>query len=407
MDLLIKQVRTADDRPLTDVGVKNGKICSVAPHIDQEAGEIIEGEGRVLIPGLIEGHLHIDKTLIADLIPNRSGTFAEAMAISIKLKPTFTKEFLRERAETLMRMLMRHGVTHLRAQAEFDPVGGFAGFEMALELKEKFREVIDIQIVAFPQEGIFKSPGTDEMMREAVKMGADVIGGIPHNDLSAKQHIDFIFDLAKQNDLPLDIHVDQKESLEGTNIQYVCEKTIAEGYQGLVSVGHMNSLGVFPPELRDPIIEQIAKARVTVMCLPPTDLHLGGRMDTHNVRRGMPPVRALRDGGVNVGLAANNIRNAFCPIGNGDPFLTAMLAVAAGHLGGADDLPTVLPMLTTNLAKAVGIKDYGVAEGCKADLVLLDTAKLSEAIIDMADKLHVIKNGRIVVRTQRRTDMCI
>jgi cytosine deaminase len=407
MELLIKQVRISDDLPLMDIGIENGRISASAPKIHKEAGRAIEGEGRVLIPGLIEGHLHIDKTLIADLMPNRSGTFAEAMAISIKLKPTFTKEFLRERAETLMRMLMKHGVTHFRAQAEFDPVGGFAGFEMALELKEKFKGIIDMQIVAFPQEGIFKAPGTEDMMREAVKMGADVIGGIPHNDLSAKQHIDFIFDLAKQNNLPLDIHADQKESMEGTNIQYLCEKTIAEGYQGRVSVGHMNSLGVFPPELRDPIIEQIAKAQITVMCLPPTDLHLGGRMDTHNVRRGMPPVRALRDGGVNVGLAANNIRNAFCPIGNGDPFLTAMLAVAAGHLGGADDLPTVLPMLTTNLAKAMELKDYGLAVGNRADMVLLDTKKVNEAIIDMADKLFVIKDGRVVVKSQRQTEMCI
>jgi cytosine deaminase len=407
VDLLIRQVRIADDQPLQDVAVEGGRIVAIAPELQAEAFTIIEGEGRVLIPGLIEGHLHVDKTMIADLMPNRSGTFAEAMSISIKLKPTFTKEFLRERAETLLRMLMRHGVTHFRAQAEFDPVGGFAGFEMALEIKEKFKGIVDMQIVAFPQEGIFKAPGTEDMMREAVKMGADVIGGIPHNDLAAKQHIDFIFDLAKQHDLPLDVHVDQKESMEGTNIQYLCEKTIAEGYQGRVSVGHMNSLGVFPPELRDPIIEQIAKAGVTVMCLPPTDLHLGGRVDTHNVRRGMPPVRALRDGGVNVGLAANNIRNAFCPLGNGDPFLTAMLGVAAGHLGGADDLPTVLPMLTTNLAKALGLKEYGLSVGNKADMVLLDTKKVNEAIIDMAEKLYVIKDGRVVVETQRQTKMCI
>jgi len=407
LDLLIKQVRIADDQPLMDVGVEKGRICAIAPSITKEANKTVEGGGRVLIPGLIEGHLHLDKTLIANLIPNRSGTFPEAMAISIKLKPTFTKPDLRERAEKTVRMLMRYGVTHLRAQAEFDPVGGFAGFEVVLEMKEKFKGIMDMQVVAFPQEGIFKSPGTEEMMREAVKMGADVIGGIPHNDLSAKQHLDFIFELAKQNDLPLDIHVDQKESMEGTNIQYLCEKTIAEGYQGRVSVGHLNSLGVFPPEQRDVVIELMAKAQVSFMCLPPTDLHLGGRLDAYNVRRGMAPVRALRDGGVNVGLASNNIRNAFCPIGNGDPFLTAMLAVAGAHLGGADDLPTVMPMLTTNLAKAIGLKDYGLAVGNRADMVLLDTKKVNEAIIDMAEKVIVFKEGRVIAETQCQTKMCI
>lgn len=405
MELLLKQVRICDDAPLVDVGVEKGRIKAIAPRIDQATETVIEGEGRVLIPGLIEAHLHLDKTLIADRDPNRSGTFAEAMAKTLKLKPTFTLEDIRDRAERTIHMLLKHGITHLRAQAEFDPLGGFNGFKAVMEMKEKFRDVMDIQVVAFPQEGIHKSPGTEDMIHEAVKMGADAIGGIPYNDLSATAHIDLLFEIAKKYDLPLDLHVDQSEDMPGSSIEYLCKKTIAEGYHGRVAVGHLNSLGAFPPDKRDEIIRLMAEAQMSFMCLPSTDLHLGGRKDTYNVRRGMAPVRALRDGGVNVCLATNNIRNAFCPFGNGDPFQTAMLAVAGAHLGGADDLATVLPMLTTRSAKAIGLKDYGLAEGNKADMVLLDTKKISDAVIDMPEKLFVIKNGRIVVKTECKTEV--
>ena len=405
MDLLLKQVRLEDGEPLVDIGIEAGRIVAIAPQIERPAAQWIEADGRVLIPGLVEAHLHLDKTLIADRMPNRSGTFPEALNITMCLKPTFTREDVRDRAQRTIRMLIKHGVTHLRAQAEFDPVSGFTGFEGVLEMKEKFRDLIDIQVVAFPQEGILKSPGTEEMMHEAVRMGADAIGGIPYNDTSAAEHIDLVFAIAQKYGLPLDFHADQKEQVEGSAIAYICKKTIAAGYQGRVSAGHLNSLSVFPPDRLEPTLQLMADAKIHFMCLPATDLHLGGRQDAYNVRRGMAPVRAMQKAGINVCLAANNIRNAFCPFGNGDPFMTAMLAITGAHLGGADDLSTVLPMLTTNAAKAIGANDYGLQEGKRADMVLLDTRKVSEAIIDMPDKLYVIKNGKVIVRSERHLEL--
>lgn len=405
MDLLLKQVRVEDNAPLVDIGIENGIITAIQPTIEVDARQVIEGEGRVLIPGIIEGHLHLDKALIADRKPNRSGTLQEAIAVTAEIKPTFTKEDVRERAEKTLRMIIKNGVTHLRTHSEFDPAGGFTGFEVILELKEKYKGLIDIQVVAFPQEGIMKAPGTEAMMHEAMKMGADVVGGIPYNDLSANDHIDLVFELAKKYDKPLDFHQDFKDDMDGASIKYLCEKTIAEGYQGRVTVGHLTSLGAFPPEQLEPIMALMAEAQLSVMCLPATDLHLGGRRDTHNVRRALTPVRALKKAGVNVCLASNNIRNAFTPYGNGDLFQIAMLAVPTAHLGGADDLPGVLPMITTNVAKALGLNDYGLKAGKRADMVLLDTRKVADAIIDLPDKLYVIKGGKIVVKTVRNTEM--
>lgn len=149
----------------------------------------------------------------------------------------------------------------------------------------------------------------------------------------------------------------------------------------------------------------MAEAKINVFTLTATDLHLGGRNDDGNIRRALTPVRELRRGSVNVCISTNNIRNAFTPYGNGDLILTAMLAVAGSHLGGADDLPTVLPMITTSFAKALGLKDYGIEIGKRADLVLLDTNKVANAIIDLPERLYVIKNGKIIVKTTKKVEL--
>lgn len=401
MDIIIKKVRLENEKDLMDIAIKDGKIVAIEGNIEGEAKKVIEADGRVLIPGLVESHIHLDKALIADRLPNRSGTLAEAIEVTAKLKPTFTKEDVEERARRALMMLVKNGTTHIRTHSEFDPSQGFTGFETVMKLKKEFKDLVDMQVVAFPQEGIFKAHGTEEMMYQAMDMGADVVGGIPYNDSPAKEHIDLVFEIAKKYNKPIDFHQDFKDDANGMTIEYVCEKTIQEGFVGRVSVGHLTSLAALPKERLIPIVELMSKAGISVMSLPATDLHLGGRNDEYNVRRGVTPVRALRDGGVNVCLATNNIRNAFTPYGNGDLMQIAMLSIPVSHLGGADDLPTVLPMITTNPAKALELKNYGIKVGNNADMVLLDTKVVNNAIIDIPDRLYVIKNGKITVQTER------
>ncbi|KAF1297800.1 N-acyl-D-amino-acid deacylase [Enterococcus sp. JM4C] len=401
MDLLIKQVRINDGEPLQDVAITDGKITEIAPTIAGTATETIEGNGRVLIPGLVESHIHLDKALIADREPNKSGTLKEAIEVTAKLKPTFTEEDIYTRAKKALEMIISHGATAVRTHAEFDPAQGFTGFNTIMRLKEEYKEFIDMQVVAFPQEGIFKAPGTEKMIYEAMEMGADVVGGIPYNDAPANEHIDLIFEIAKKYDKDIDLHQDFADEADNTSIEYLCEKTIKEGYQGRVSVGHLTALHAMEPERLEKVIASMAEAKINVMPLPATDLHLGARNDSFNVRRAVTPIRKLRDAGVNVALATNNIRNAFTPYGNGDLIQIAMLAVPVGHLGGSDDLPTVLPMITENPAKALGLKDYGLAVGKNADLVLLDTTSIATALIDFPERAYVIKNGRVTVKVEK------
>lgn len=405
MDILFKQVRLEDGEDLKDVAIQDGKISAIANEIKEPATKVIEGNGRVLIPGFIESHIHLDKALIASRKPNQSGTLQEAIKVTAELKPTFTKEDIYARAKAALEMIIPRGVTTIRTHAEFDPAQGFTGFETILALKDEYRDLVDIQVVAFPQEGIFKAPGTEQMMDEAMQMGADVVGGIPYNDAPAKEHIDLIFDLAKKYNKPIDLHQDFSDEADNMSIAYLCQKTIEEGYQGRVAVGHLTALHALPEAELTPLIALIAEAGISVMALPATDLHLGARKDTFNVRRAVTPIRKLRDGGVNMCIATNNIRNAFTPYGNGDILQTAMLAIPVAHLGGADDLPTVLPMITTNPAKALGLTNYGLEVGKQADVVLLDTLVKADAIIDIPERLYVVKNGKVTVESHKEINI--
>ncbi|MDN6294913.1 MULTISPECIES: amidohydrolase family protein [Alkalibacterium] len=403
LDILIQNARLNDNEETVDVGIKDGIIKEISKKVSDSAEKVIDAEGRVLIPGMIEGHIHLDKALIAGRKPNMSGTLKEAIEVTAALKPTFTEEDIYERAKDALEMIIPRGVTQIRTHAEFDPAQGFTGFNTIMKLKEEYKNLIDIQVVAFPQEGIYQKPGTKEMMYEAMEMGADVVGGIPYNDRDAQEHIDLVFEIAKKYDKPIDFHQDFSDEANDMSIEYLSKKTIEEGYQGRVSVGHLTALHAVPDERLNPIIEKMAEAGISVMALPATDLHLGARNDEYNVRRAVTPIRKLRDGDVNVCIATNNIRNAFTPYGNGDIIQTTMLAIPVGHLGGAKDLPTVLPMITTNPAKALGLENYGIAEGNKANLVLLDTKVKEHAIIDIPERLYVIKDGRISVKNTRTT----
>ena len=406
MDLILRRARLADDAPLVDVAIAGGRFAAIEPRLPaQPAGGEIDADGRVLIPGLVDGHLHLEKALVMDRRPNRSGTLKEAIEVTAALKPTFTRDDIEERAGRVLRMLVAHGTTHVRAHAEFDPAQGFTGLDTVLALKREWRDIIDIQVVAFPQEGILKAPGTAAMMVEAMEKGAEVIGAIPYNDSDARAHIEWVFRLAREYDRDLDFHQDFSDDAGAMTIELVARQAIAQGFEGRVTVGHLTALGAAGVQRRDRIIALLRDAGISVMCLPATDLHLGGRQDQYNVRRALAPVRALRDGGVNVCLATNNIRNAFTPYGNGDLLQVAMLAVPACHLGGADDLPTVLPMLTVNPARALRLPAYGLQVGRDADCVLLDTRSVAQAVIDLPARALVLKRGRIVARTECSTQL--
>ncbi|MCG5072442.1 amidohydrolase family protein [Paraburkholderia tagetis] len=406
VDLLINNVCVRDDDPLVDIAIRDGRIVALEPGINASADEIIDARGRAAIPGLIESHLHLDKALLHRRLPARFGTLDEAIRVTGVLKSKQERNDVLERSRQVLDMAIKNGTVAVRAHPDVDLIQGLIGVETLLELKSEYEDLIDLQIVAFPQEGILKSQGTHDLMIEALKMGADVVGGCPYNELNwddTQRHIDMVFELAQRFNVPVDMHADFADDTSDQRfaaISYIAQKTIETGYQGRVTLGHVTSLGSLDDEALKPVVASLREAGISIVTLPATDLYLGGRKDERNQRRGLTPVKALHNAGVNVAYSSNNVRNAFTPFGKADMLLIGNMLAHVAQFGVPEHQQAILDMGTRNAARAIGIEHgYGIAVGNQADLVILDTFKVADALLDIPPRLWVIKRGRITVVT--------
>ncbi len=413
MDMVIRHARLDDEQPLMDIGITGGRIAVIEEVIDKQGDQEIDAEGRVALPGFIEPHLHLEKAFVHRRLPARSGTLDEAIRVTGILKAKQQREDVLERSRRVLDMAVRNGTVLVRAHPDVDPIQGLIGVETALELKDEYRDLLDLQIVAFPQEGLLKTSGAVELMEQALAMGADVVGGCPYNELNwddTRAHIDKVFDLALENDLDVDMHADFADDTQDKRFaaaEYIARKTIEVGYQGRVALGHMTSLGALTPELAKPVIDLLREADIHVITLPATDIYLGGRKDESKPRRGLTPVRALHAAGVNVAYSSNNIRNAFTPFGKADPLQIGNLLAHIVQFGTPEHQLEVLKMGTSNAARAVGLADdYGLAVGKPADLMILDTRVVADALLDMPSRSWVLKRGRITVITTHESKIC-
>ncbi|WP_322880161.1 amidohydrolase family protein [Pandoraea sputorum] len=412
VDLLINNVCVRDDAPLVDIAIKGGRIAAIEPGIDATADEQIDAQGRAAIPGLVEAHLHLDKALLHRRLPARFGTLDEAIRVTGILKSKQEREDVLERSRQVLDMAVKNGTVAVRAHPDVDLIQGLIGVETLLTLKDEYDSLLDLQIVAFPQEGILKSKGTYELMIDALRMGADVVGGCPYNELNwedTKRHIDIVFELAQRFDAPIDMHADFADDTSDQRfaaISYIAQRTIDTGYQGRVSLGHVTSLGALDNDELAPVIEQIRLAGISIVTLPATDLYLGGRKDVQNQRRGLTPVKALHSAGVNVAYSSNNVRNAFTPFGKADMLQIGNLLAHVAQFGVPEHQQAILDMGTHNAARAIGLShDYGIAVGKQADLIILDTFRVADALLDIPPRLWVIKRGRITVVTQHSCEI--
>jgi cytosine/creatinine deaminase len=412
MDLVISNVCIDDDQPTTNIGIDGGRIVAIDRNLAVESRERIDAAGRAAIPGLLEPHLHLEKALLHRRMPARSGTLEEAIRITGILKGKQEREDVLQRSRQVLDMAVKNGTVAVRAHPDVDVIQGLIGVETALQLREEYRDLIDIQIVAFPQEGILKSPGTLELMEEALKMGADVVGGCPYNELTwedTRRHIDIVFDLAQRHGLPVDMHADFADDTSDPRFfaaAHTARKTIDCGFQGRVSLGHVTSLGALAPDEAKPVLDLLHEADIHIVTLPATDVYLGGRKDLKAQRRGLTPVRALRDAGVNVTYSSNNIRNAFTPFGKADPLLIGNFLAHLAQFGTPENQAYVLQMGTHDAARAMGIAaDYGIAVGKRADLVILDTQLVADALLDIPPRAWVIKNGKVTVVTRHHCEI--
>ncbi len=413
MDMIIRRVRISDDQPLVDIAIADGKIAAIDEKIEKKADQEIDADGRVALPGFIEPHLHLDKAFLHRRMPARFGTLDEAIRVTGILKSKQEREDVLDRSRQVLDMAIRNGTTLVRAHPDVDPIQGLIGVETALELKEEYRDLLDLQIVAFPQEGWLKTAGVQDLMEKAVGLGADVVGGCPYNELSwddTCSHIDKVFDLAQKRGLDVDMHVDFADDTQDRRFattEYIARKTIDTGYHGRVALGHVTSLGSLKPDQLKPIADLLREADIHIVTLPATDTYLGGRRDEVNPRRGLTPVRALHAAGVNVAYSSNNIRNAFTPFGKADPLQIGNLLAHLIQFGTPEHQADIIKMSTANAARAVGIAaQYGIAVGKQADFMILDTHTVADCLLDLPPRSWVLKRGRIAAITTYESKIC-
>jgi cytosine deaminase len=398
VDLVIRNARLSDrpaDGPM-DIGVERGRIVAIARGISADA-EAYDAGGHLACPGLIESHIHLDKSRIIDrCAPQERKELSPVKGVT-PLKKGMSVEDVRTRAERTLEECIKHGTTRMRTQVEVDPGIGMRGFEGVQSLIADYKWAIDIEICVFPQEGLISYPGTDELLIEGLKRGARVIGGAPRYDSDEAGQIRRIFELAREFDVDIDMHLDVGPTPDAMNIHLVRELTDKYRRGGRVVVGHMAKLSLLPPDEVAALAQNLAQSGIAVTVLPTTDLFLMGRNRDHAVVRGVADANLLVSHGVDCSLSSNNILNPATPYGDCSLIRMANLYANVLQVDRPQQLRECFSMLTDMSARLLNLKDYGFAVGNPADVVIVGAQDPAQAIAEISQPRAVFKSGRRTV----------
>ncbi|MEM7773776.1 MAG: amidohydrolase family protein [Cyanobacteria bacterium P01_A01_bin.37] len=400
MDLVISNAVLPGRSGQWAIAIQQGYITHIEPTLAVDAHEMMDADGKLVIPGLVDAHFHLDKVRLLDRCLASTGNFQEALEQTLRAKKSFTVDDIQTRASQHIEHAISFGTTAMRSHVEVDPSIGLTGMQALVPLRDRYRKRLTLQLAVFAQEGITQHSDVADLLHQAMKMGGDVIGSAPYVDPDPVQNIRIIFDLAEEFDCDVDFHLDFLDNSEPLVVPTVIEETHRRGWRGKVCLGHMTKLAALEPEALGAIATQLAEADIAVLALPASDLYMMGRNDTHNQRRGVAPMHRLSEAGVTTGIATNNVQNLFTPFGDGDMLKICTLIAQVLHLGTPQHHEFCLAMATTNAAKAMGLSHYGLQPGCRADLVILDAHTVSDAIGTAPIERTVIKNGTIIA--QRR-----
>ncbi len=395
MDLILRKARIAgrDGGQTFDIGVDKGVIAAIEPRLAAEGREI-DLDGRLVSPGFIETHIHLDKSNILDRCKADKGDLEEAIGEVARAKKAFTPEDVYTRAKRTLERCISNGTMHMRTQLEVDPGIGLRGLEGVLPLIAEYKWAIDIEICIFPQEGLTNNPGTDELMVAALKRGGKVVGAAPYTDSNAKAQMDRVFEMARDFDIDIDMHLDFAPTPDNLDLMYVCELAEKFQYGGRVAIGHVTKLSTAPPEAFAKAARRMAEAGVALTVLPSTDLYLMGRHMDHSVMRGVTPAHKLLHSGCNCSLSTNNVLNPFTPFGDCSLIRMANIYANICQVGARGDVRECFNMITERSAKLMRLKGYGIAVGNAADLLVFDCREVETAVAELVAPMHGFKRGR-------------
>jgi cytosine/adenosine deaminase-related metal-dependent hydrolase len=385
---ILEDIRLADGTPAA-ITIRDGRIAAIgAPPPPMPGEERIDGGGALALPGLVEAHAHLDKTLLGmKWYRNEVGPSLVDKIDNERLqRRVLGIDPARQSARQVVLALSK-GSTHIRTHVDVDTEIGLSGIEGILATRERFRDEVDMQVVAFPQSGMLVRPGTLELMEAAMRAGADVVGGLDPCaiDRDPRAHLDAVFALAQKFGAPVDIHLHEPGELGGFSMELVIERTKALGMQGRVVVSHAFCLGMADAAYVARLVESLAEARVAIM--------------SHGAPyRPVPSVRQLHEAGVVMCCGSDGIRDTWGPYGNADMLERAMIVGLRNNLRRDDEVELALDMVTHGGAKAMELEGYGLAAGCHADIVLVDAQAPAEAVAERPPRRLVLKRGRAVAR---------
>ncbi|TNM63514.1 amidohydrolase family protein [Aliirhizobium smilacinae] len=393
VDLLLRNARIARHPDLFDIAIKDGLITGIEHKIRCDAVEEDDLEGAFAFPGFVDSHIHLDKACILDRCSICAGTLEEAVRETAKAKAGFSEDDVYQRASALVSKAIMHGTNRMRTFVEIDPRAGMRSFEAIKRVREDYAFAIDIQICAFAQEGLTQEPETEAMLDEALRSGADLIGGCPYTDADPAEHVRRIFALARRHDVDVDFHLDFSLDPTKTDLPAVIEATQLNDYGGRVTIGHVTNLSALDPDVLALIGRRIADAGIALTVLPATDLFLMGRQYSSNVPRGIAPAHLLSALGVRTAIATNNVLNPFTPFGDASLARMANLYANVMQLSRDADIELVFDMVGSQAAAIIGAR-YDLAVGGPADIVALDAVDSCEVVRSSPLALAGWKRGR-------------
>jgi cytosine deaminase len=405
-DLLVKNANLPDDRTGIDIAVSGGKIVAVEAGISAEAGRVIDAGGKLVTVPFIDIHFHMDATLsLGTPRLNRSGTLLEGIQLWGELKPLLTREAVIERALRYCDLAVSQGLLAVRSHVDVCD-DRLVGVEALLEVKDLVKDYLDLQLVAFPQDGFYRSPTAAKNLIRSLDMGVDVVGGIPHFERTMEDgrlSVKAVCEIAAERGLMVDLHCDETDDPMSRHIESLAHETQRLGLKGRVAGSHLTSMHSMDNYYASKLLPLIAEAEIHCVPNPLANIVLQGRHDTYPKRRGMMRVPELMALGVNVAFGQDSCMDPWYSFGSADMLEVAHMAVHTGHMTSRDAVKSCFKAITENPAKTFGLKGYGIATGCNADLVLLEARDTIEAVRMKANRLAVIRRGKVIAEAAPRT----
>ncbi|PWW31409.1 cytosine deaminase [Cytobacillus oceanisediminis] len=405
--MIIKNAKLRGKKGLWNIAIQDGKINDISQGEVEEAGqEILDAEGSLVSAPFIEPHIHLDTTLTAGEPEwNQSGTLFEGIQRWAQRKETLTHEDVKARAKTALKWQIAQGIQHVRTHVDVtDP--SLTALKALLEVKEEMSSYVDLQLVAFPQEGINSYPSGAELLEEALKMGADVVGGIPHFEFTREYGVSSMktaFDLAEKYDRLVDIHCDEIDDEQSRFVEVVAAEAYERGLGNRVTASHTTAMGSYNDAYTYKLFRLLKLSNINFVANPLVNIHLQGRFDTYPKRRGITRVKELLEAGLNVSFGHDDIFDPWYPLGTGNMLQVLHMGIHVTQLMGYEQIVNSFDLITNNSAKTLNIEEnYGIEVGKTANLIVLDAENEYEAIRKQAAVRYSIRNGKVIAETKPR-----